>query len=132
PPSERGVVVVGAGVDHAIFGHAMRKINMRAGVAESELQDGHAGNFVVLPQGVNVGGDVAEIFGEERQAAKFLAQLDEEIVARSIDPASAHGRGIAGGNLPELGEAAEMIEADVVAGVRGPTEPLDPPAIAAG
>ena len=45
------------------------------GSAESELQYGHARNFVILAQGVNVGSDVAEIFGEKRQAAERLAQL---------------------------------------------------------
>src|SRR5271170_6844236 len=36
----------------------------------------------------------------------------------------------AGGNLPELRETTKMIEADEVAGLRGPTQPLHPPFVA--
>ena len=42
------------------------------------------------------------------------------------------GGRLAGGNLPELGESAKVVETDVVAGLRGPAEALQPPAIACG
>src|SRR5450755_4256333 len=41
-----------------------------------------------------------------------------------------HRRGIRGGNLPELIEAAEVIEPDVVAVARRPAQALDPPFVA--
>src|SRR4029077_2766432 len=75
--------------------------------------------------------DVAEVFGEEGQSTQGLAQLEEQVVARAIDPAAIHGSWIGGGNLPELIEATEVIEAYVVAMLRGPAQALYPPLIAA-
>src|SRR5207248_7277848 len=114
PPSNDRVVIVGAGV-HDFSCSAVRQVHVRALVAESELQYGHARDLQTIPERVYFGSDVAEIFGEERQSAEGFAEFHEEIIARSIDPAAIDCRWIAGGNFPELVESAEVIEADVVA-----------------
>src|SRR5207253_9905231 len=70
--------------------------------------------------------------GKNRHATYFQVQLGEKIIAGTINRATVDGGRLTGGNLPELGESAKMVETDVVAGSRGPAEALQPPAIACG
>src|ERR1700730_18031414 len=103
----------------------MRQIHVRALVSKPKLENRHARNLQPLPQGVNFGRDVSEIFSEERQAAQSSANGVEEIVPGTIDP------GWVGSlNLPELIEATKMIKPDVVAVARCPSQTLDPPFVA--
>src|SRR6185369_7088458 len=51
------------------------------------------------------------------------------MVAGTIYPASIHCCWVLRWNLPELGEAAEVIEANDVAVLRGPAQAFDPPVI---
>ena len=44
-------------------------------IAETKLQNRHAGNLQPVSQRVDLGSDVAEVFGEERQASQRLAKL---------------------------------------------------------
>ena len=41
-------------------------------------------------------------------------------------------RGLVGGDFPELGESAKVIQADKVAGLGGPAQALHPPFVTAG
>ena len=66
PPSDKGVIIVGSGVDDSVGGELLRQIHVRAHVSEPELQHGHAGDLQSPAQCVHVGGNVAQIFGEER------------------------------------------------------------------
>jgi len=132
PPAERGVVIVGTGINDAICRQAMRQVIVRALISKTELQHRHAGNLQALSQRVNFGRDVAEIFGEERQASQSFAKLVEEIVSGAIDPAAIYGSGLVRRNLPELIEAAEVIQADLVASFGGPAQTLHPPNESAG
>ena len=113
-------------------GGAVRQVDVRAFIAESELQHGHTGNLQSFAQGVNFGSDVAEIFREKRQATERLAKFLEQVVTRAIHPAAVDGGGIGCRNFPELVEAAEMIEPHVIAISRRPAQALDPPGIASG
>src|SRR5262249_20066161 len=70
-----------------------------------------------------------EILGEKRQPAQFLAQFVEQLIARTIHPLAADGGRFTGRDFPELREAAKVIEADEVAGLRGPAQSLDPPLV---
>ena len=89
------------------------------------------GNLQPLAQGVNFRSNVAEVFGEEWQAAQSFAKFVEEIIPRAIDPSSVDRGRIVRRNLPELIEAAEVIEANVVAIARRPAQPVDPPTVPA-
>src|SRR5271170_4979889 len=109
----------------------VRQINVRAFVAKSKLQYGHARNLQPVAQGIHFRGDETKVLGKEWQPAQRLAQFDKQVVARTIDPAAIHSRRFAGRNLPELLEPAEVIEPDVVAVLRRPTQPLNPPLVAA-
>src|SRR5438105_10171983 len=111
---------MGSGVDHSIGSEPMREIGVGAGVAECKLQHCHAGNFMTLAQLDHVRGDQPQVFGEKWQAAKLLAKLVEKFVARSVHPLTFDCRGLVGGDFPELGESAKVIQADKVAGLSGP------------
>src|SRR6476646_7145318 len=66
PPSRGGVIVVGAGINHAVRLKVLRKINVRARIAKAELQHLHAGNAQPLTQRVDLFGDQSQIFGDKR------------------------------------------------------------------
>src|SRR4029077_158355 len=59
-----------------------------------------------------------------------FAELVEEFILGTIHPAAMNRRWLLSGNLPELLEAAEMIEANVIAGLCGPAQPTNPPVVA--
>src|SRR5206468_3795684 len=104
-------------------------MSVGAGIAKAELKDSHARNVKALTQRMNVRGDVAEILGKKWETAKSVAQMLEQVVLWTVDPATVLGGFVARGNLPELREAAKMVEADVVEIVRGPAHAVDPPGI---
>src|SRR6202049_3201811 len=108
----------------------MRQIHVRAFVSKSTLENRHARNLQPLPQSVNFGRDVSEIFSEERQAAQSSANGVEEIVPGTIDPGTIDRGWVGSRNLPELIEATKMIKPDVVAVARCPSQTLDPPFVA--
>ena len=84
---------------------------------------------MAIAQRNHVGGDESQVLGEERQPAELLSDLVEQFIAGTVHPTPFDGRRFAGRNLPELREAAEMVEPDKVAGLCGPTQPLHPPAV---
>src|SRR3984885_10657244 len=128
-PAHGGIVIVRSRIDH-FAGSAMRQVDVRTFVAESELQHRHSRDFEPLAQGMHGGSNVAQILREERQPAQGLAQFVKQVVARTIHPAPVDGRGIASRNLPKLIEAAKMVEPDVVAVLGRPAQALNPPLIA--
>src|SRR5258708_27070692 len=132
PPPQRSVVVVRAGVDHAICAEPMWKVGVGADIAESELQNGHARNLVPVAEFDYVGRDQAKVFGKKRQSTKFLAKFVEELIAGAVYPLAFDRRGLAGRNLPELGKPAKVIKPNKVASLRGPAKALHPPLIAKG
>src|SRR5215472_887353 len=102
----------------------MWQIHVRTFVAESELQDGHPRNLQAVAQRVHLRSDVTQVLGKEGQATERLADFGEQVVTRAVDPVPIDGSGFARGNLPELIEAPEVIEADVVTILGGPAEAL--------
>src|SRR5581483_5206384 len=108
----------------------MRQVHVRALIAESELQHCHPRNVVTIAQGVDIGSNEPEIFGEERQPAQCVANSVEEFVSWTVDPAAMNSGGFVSRNFPELRKTAKVIEPDVVAGLRRPAQTTDPPTIA--
>ena len=81
-----------------------------------------------LAKCVHLWSDVAEIFREERQSAESFAEFHKKIIARAVDPAAVDSRSVTRGNLPELVEAPEVIQPNVIKVARRPTQALNPPA----
>src|SRR5262249_16417311 len=130
PPAECGVIVVGAGVNDAIWRQTMRKIQVSTEIAEAKLQHGETRNVVAIAQSVDVRRDVAKVLGEEGKSAKRFAHAIEEIISRAVNPAAIDGGRFLRRNFPKLGEAAEVIEANVIASLSCPAQALDPPVVA--
>ena len=69
---------------------------------------------------MHLGCNETKILGEERQPAQSFPQLQKQVVARAINPAAVYRGNFSRGNFPELVETAKVVEANVVAMVRGP------------
>src|SRR3954467_13774057 len=80
---------------------------------------------------MDFGSDIAQIFSKEGQPPESLPQFDEQVIARTIHPSPAHRSRVSRGNLPELVEAAKVIQSDVIAVIGCPAQPLNPPFVAA-
>ena len=70
-----------------------------------------------------------KVFGKKWQPAKRIVQFEKKFVAGAIDPAAFDRSRLICGNLPELGEPAEVIEAYEIASLCGPAQALNPPAV---
>src|SRR5713226_3126239 len=79
-----------------------------------------------------VGSNHAQVFGEKRQPSQIFAELEEKFVAWAIHPSAIDSGRFVSGDFPKLGKTAEVVEADEVAGLRGPAQAPHPPAIASG
>ncbi len=129
PPALRGVVVVGAGIDHGVVGVVVRQVGVVAAIVlpPGEVQDAHAGKAEALAQGGDFGGDDAQIFGNDGQGPERFGHRLEQRHARRLHPAAADGRGLVGGDFPAALETAEMIDAHPVHQLEGGAQPRDPP-----
>ena len=105
----------------------MRKIGVAAALGKTELQDAHAGHAEVFAQLVDLGGDEAEIFGDEGEVAEDLFEAIEEGLAGRFDPVAIDGGGLVGGDGPEGFEAAEVVEAEEVVERERAANARDPP-----
>ena len=72
-PADRGVVVVGAGVDDAVrrvaFGSILGGLRI---VAERELKHAHAGKIELVAQRVHIRRDDTEVFRDDGQRPQFI------------------------------------------------------------
>src|SRR5258707_13561951 len=99
----------------------MRQIHVRAFIAKAKLENRHTRNLQPLPQSVNFGRDVSEIFSEERQAAQSLLNGVEEIVPGTINPGTIDRGWVGSRNFQDLIESTKMIKPNEVAVVRCPS-----------
>src|SRR5271157_1401730 len=120
-----------AGVHNSIALEAMRQILVSAAVSKAELQDPHAGEIQLLAECGHFGGDVAKIFGYERQLSECAAQCVEEVRIGPLHPMPLDGRRFVGWDLPVGLESAEMVEPDDVVGLNRPAHALNPPVVPA-
>src|SRR6478672_5155477 len=103
---------------------------MGAGIGETKLQHGCSRYLVTLAQRMHFGRDMTQVFGKKRQPAQRVTKFVEELVLGAVHPASVYSSGVVGGNLPELIEAAKVVETDVVASLGAPAQAVDPPIVA--
>ena len=74
---------------------------------ERELEDPSARYVELVTQGVYIGRNQTQIFGDERQAAQLLLHCLQESGARTRHPLPRLGRRSACGNVPRGCESAE-------------------------
>ena len=104
---------------------------MRAGVRKAKLKHRHTGDLKTVTKRMHFRRNVAQVLGEERQPTEDLTQFLKNIVLRTIHPAAVDCGGFAGRNFPELFKAPKMIQANVIAILSRPMQPLHPPFIPA-
>ena len=119
---------MGAGVDDGVRLAAVGQV-LRVGVLrEGELEDVHAGEPGVLKELVDVGGQDAEVFGDELRAVEPVAQHAEQAHAGAVVPlALLRGLRVVGAG-PVGRERAEVVEAEDVIHLDGAFDAADPPA----
>ena len=66
-PADRCVIVMSAGVDDNVFVVVVRQVDILGVAGEGKLQDAHSRESAIVPQGLNIGRDHAQIFGDDWQ-----------------------------------------------------------------
>ena len=125
--TEKGVVVVGAGVRNAVVVVVVGQMG-RAGITEEcELQDSHAGEAAVLYQLCHFGSDVAQVFRNQQFVGADFTECVDQIHAGTLDPFAVF-RCLFTGRDAEIGfQTAEMVDADAVKQLAHETDPVLPP-----
>ncbi len=130
-PAGDGLVVVRPGVDDAVAHVVVGQERVRR-VAERELQDAHPRQREAIAQREHVGRDLAQVLGDERQAAEPALERGEERLPGPRHPAPGFGGERVAGHLPVAGEAAEVIQPHEVDQAQHGLHARDPPRVALG
>ena len=129
-PAQRGVVVVGAGVDDLVATQVVRQEDVLGIVQEGQLQHGHAGQAGVGQQLAQAVGLKPQVLGHQRQLAQRLFQGVEERHARAGRPFALACRGAGGRDSPVGVETAEVVDAHDVGQGQAAFDARDPPGVA--
>ena len=116
-----------AGVDHAVSDMIVGQVGVGWAGIKGELQDLHAGKAETVAQGLDLGGDDAQVFGNDRQIPQRRTDGFEQASPRRGHPRAALRRPLFGRHLPGRLETAEMIDADTVEQCKCVAEAFDPP-----
>ena len=129
-PAHQGLVVVCAGVGHAVFGIVVGQVVAGgAGVpgVEGKLQHLHVGEAGVLHQLAYGVGHVAQVFGNDLVPAQALLQGVEQIHAGAFLPPAVHGGLLAIGDGVVFVKAAEVVDAGHIVELVAIPQAGDPP-----
>ena len=96
---------------------------------ERELEDPSARYIELVTQGVYIGRNQTQIFGDERQAAQLFLNCLQESGARTRHPLPGLGRRSTCGNVPRGCESAEVIKPNDVDMIQKCTQSVDAPSI---
>ena len=127
PPAEGGVVVVRAGVDDAVFGVVLRKVDVCVVAVEGELQHLHARIAAELEQALDARADDAQVLGDDLQIRQLAPDAAEQLAIRpELVLAVARGR-LAGRDGVVVRKADEMVDAQQVEQFARGAQATDPP-----
>ena len=129
-PAEHGVVVVRAGVGHAVFREVVRQVHVVLLLHKAELHHAHARQTGLLQQVDHALVDDAEILRDDLRVLKFAVDRVEEVHFRAVNPLTLLCRFRLGGHRPVRGERAEVVDAHGVEQLEARAEPVEPPAVA--
>ena len=129
-PAQHGVVVVGAGVGHAVGRVVLRQVDVVIPAAKGEGQHLHAGIAHIVQQALHPGAEAAQILGNDGQAGKLPVEGAEQALAGAHHPFAAPGVGRAVGDGVVIGKADEVVDADeIIHGGHG-AHAFHPPGVA--
>src|SRR5215213_10876487 len=127
-PTDRRVVVVGAGVDELPLAVVPGEVRVARVAVERELEDRHPRQLELVAEPLDGRRDHSQILGDDRQRAEIGPDGPEQLAAGRATPA-ARARGLpAGRDRPVCDQAAKVIEPDEVDELERSPEALDPPA----
>ncbi|MPM88543.1 hypothetical protein SDC9_135647 [bioreactor metagenome] len=129
-PAQHGVVVVGAGVHHAVFLVVVRQIVTLFPRVKGKLQHLHTGVAAAAQQLPHTGGQKAQVFGDDLPPAKLLADGADEVEPRPLAPAAIAGVGCAVGDGVIAFQPAKMVNAHGVKQLKAGGKAAHPPIIA--
>ena len=129
PPAQRGVVVVGAGVDHAVLHVVLGQVGAVVAV-KGELQHLHARIAAPGQQLPGPGLHVAQVLGHDVQVGQGLADAVEQLAPGADLIFAVAGGLFLRGDGVVVGEADEVVDAQDVEQPAHGAQPLDPPGIA--
>ncbi len=130
-PSARGVVVMGAGIEHAVLHVIVREIGILSlSVIEGEEQHLHAGKCKAVHHRIHIGRDNAEVLRDNGGAGEPRGQDAEKILRRRLNPRALDGVLSVRRNLPVADKPAKMVDADHVKQGQVVGHPAHPPLIA--
>ncbi len=127
-PALGGHVVVGAGVDYTVAGVGVGQIVARLAAVEGELHDLHARVAACGQHGLGLGGQIAQILGDDAALAQSLVHGVDEGAVRAFLPVTARSGLVPGGDGVVALEAPEMVDADDVVDGSSVFDALLPPA----
>ena len=127
-PALGGHVVVGAGVDHTVAGVGVGQVVARLAAVEGELHDLHARVAACGQHGLDLGGQIAQILGDDAALAQRLVHGVDEGAVRAFLPVTARSGLVPGGDGVVALEAPEMVDADDVVDGSSVFDALLPPA----
>ncbi len=127
PPTD-GVVVVCARVCDAVSADVVGCVEVLCYIAvKPKQQDPHPRKPKQCHHLADIGGDVTEVLGDDREARPAPDKVRQEFTPRRIDPAAVLRRRRTGRDLPVLDEPPEMIEPQPVEKSEGALDPALPP-----
>ena len=134
-PAGQRVVVVGARVNDAMFDIGMGKKGVgriegspALGRIESELENAHPRQAVIVPEGTHFVRDEAQVLGHDRRILPEGGfDRGEELGPRRLPPSAAARGRLARGHRPVGLKPAEMVDPDDIVSRKGRLESADPP-----
>ena len=127
PPAQRGVVVVGAGVDDAVFLVVLRQILTAVVAVEGELENLHARIAAGGLQLQHALAQHAQILSHDLQLGQLLLYPAEQLAAGGQLVLTVAGGSFLGGDGVVVGEADEVVDAQDVEHAAQRAQALDPP-----
>ena len=127
PPAQRGVVVVGAGVDDAVFLVVLRQVLTAVVAVEGELENLHARIAAGGLQLQHALAQHAQILSHDLQFGQLLLHLAEQLAAGGQLVLAVAGGLLLGGDGVVVGEADEVVDAQDVEHAAQRAQALDPP-----
>ncbi len=111
-PTQRGVIIMSAGIHHAIVLVIIGQIGIIVIAVKGELQNLHTRQVIFFPQGGDFRGNDTQVLSHKGQTPVAFQQCTEKFVPRRLHPASVDRSFLISRDLPVGLKTTEMIDAD--------------------
>ena len=129
-PAEHGVVIVRAGIGHAVFRVVVRHVHVVLAFHKRKLHHAHTRQLRFFQQVDHTVVDDAEVLGNDLRVFERAVHGVEEIRLRAVEPLPFFGGLRFGGHGPVGGKSAEVVDAHGVKQLKARAEAIHPPTVA--